>query len=367
MSKVRSIAEKLRLDIEDGKFDRTRRLPSEHELMRRFAVARETVRAAIRDLCARNLAEKRPGYGTFIVDRASALASQKFAVIVPDAWHPFYAGICRGIEDVARKNGWSVLQASLGTGGLRERAVKSAEFAAMFARERVSGVFFQPLQFMEDCEKCNRAVLAVFDSARIPVVLLDSDFLPPPQRSRYDLVGVDNTHIGYMLARHVIEQGAKKVVYFSNPMPAATSLKRAYGVGIAAKEAGLKWTRDNIIFANPADTAAAKRFFASKKRPDAIIAVNDLIAKMLLETLLAIGVKVPDDVMIAGVNGDVDSEEARVPITTVVQPCRKLGEAAVNMMLQRIREPGAPAHEVFISCEIVPRASTKMKVEKLKG
>lgn len=358
-SKAQSIAAALRVEIESGKFDSSRKLPSEHQLMRRFAVARETVRSAIRDLESRNLVDRRPGYGTFLADRASAIAAQKLAVIVPDAWHPFYARICRGIEDGARKNGWNVLMAALGTGPLRERAVKAAEFADIFVRENVGGVFFQPLQFLEESEKYNRAILSVFDEAGIPVVLLDSDFLPPPQRSRYDLVGVDNTNIGYKLARHVIERGAKRIVYFSNPSPAPTSLKRAQGVGIAVVEKGLKWTRDNILFANPADTSAAKRFFGSKKRPDAIVAVNDLVAKLLLDTLKKIGVKVPDDVLLAGVNGDNESEMSDPPITTAIQPCRELGETAVGVLLQRIAEPAAPAHEVFVSCEILPRASTQ--------
>jgi len=49
-------------------------------------------------------------------------------------------------------------------------------------------------------------------SAGIPVVLLDSDFVTPPSRSEYDLVGVDNTGIGYMLAKHVIDAGAKAAI-----------------------------------------------------------------------------------------------------------------------------------------------------------
>lgn len=357
-AKSRQIADALRGEIESGKFDVTRKLPSEHQLMRRFEVARETVRAAIKDLCERNLVEKRPGYGTFLAERASALAAQKFAVIVPDAWHPFYARICRGIDSGAKKNGWSILQAALGSGSLCERAVKAAEFAEMFSREHVAGAFFQPLQFLSDSEKYNHAILSSFDKANIPVVLLDSDFVSPPQRSRYDLVSVDNTNIGYILARHMIEAGAKRIVYFSNPLPAPTSLKRGHGVGIAVTEAGLRWTRDNILFANPADTSAAKRFFGSKKRPDAIIAVNDIVAKLLLNTLKAIGVRVPEDVLLAGINGDEESEKADPPITTVVQPCVQLGEMAVTAMLERIAHPKSPPREFFISCSIVPRAST---------
>ena len=97
-TKSSEISERLRQDILDGKFDDARKLPSEHQLMRRFAVARETVRAAIRDLLDKKLVERRHGYGTFLVDLAKKKAAQKFALIVPDAYYPFYGRICRGIR-----------------------------------------------------------------------------------------------------------------------------------------------------------------------------------------------------------------------------------------------------------------------------
>ena len=57
-TKSSEISERLRHDILDGKFDDARKLPSEHQLMRRFAVACETVRAAIRDILDKKLVER---------------------------------------------------------------------------------------------------------------------------------------------------------------------------------------------------------------------------------------------------------------------------------------------------------------------
>lgn len=357
-SKAKEISETLRAEILKGKFDVSRRLPSEHQLMRRFSVARETVRAAIKELAKSELVESRPGYGTFLADFASSKAQRKFAVIVPDAFHPFYSSICQGIEEGAKKQDWNILAASIGAGAARDRAVKAMQFAEVCRNEKVGGVFYEPIQFLNDSSRINAEILSLFDEAKIPVVLLDSDFVPPPLRSRYDLVGVDNANVGYTLARHMIERGAKRIVYFSNPSPAPTSLMRANGVGMAVTESGLKLTRDNILFANPMDEAAAKRFFASKKRPDAIIAVNDLIAAYLLRTLNAIGLDVPNDVMLAGVNGDAESENAPVPITTALQPTLHIGRAAVGVMLSRLADPGIPAQEILMSTRILPRQST---------
>ena len=363
-TKSMEISEKLRQEILNGKFDDTRKLPSEHQLMRRFSVARETVRSAFKELLDKNLVDRRPGYGTFLVERAEVAAARKFGVIMPDVYYPFYARICRGIELAAKKQGWTILSAALGSAGMRDRALRAVEFAEVCKRERVSGVFFQPLQFLKDGEKFNRAILNVFKDARIPVVLLDSDFVAPPSRSEYDLVGVDNTNVGYVLGKHMIEAGAKRIVYFSNPLPAPTSLKRGTGVAVAVTEAGLNWKKDHVFFADPGDIRAAEKLFAGARRPDAIVAVNDHVASILLKTLKAIGKRVPEDVLLASVNGDAVAEESDPPVTTVAQPCERIGEAAVQLMFQRIADRDLPPREIYLAANLVERGSTRRRKGK---
>ena len=103
---------------------------------------------------------------------------------------------------------------------------------------------------------------------------------------------------------------------------------------------------------------AAVRVFAGRNRPDAIIAVNDYIASLLLKTLKAIGKRIPDDVLLVGVNGDPVAEEATPPITTVVQPCHEIGHAAVTLMFERLANPDLLPREVFLSASLAVREST---------
>lgn len=84
--KSKVISERLRQEILSGKFDSTRKLPSDRMLMRRFAVARATVQAAMKDLLDKHLIDRKPGYGTFLAERADVAAVRKFGVIMPDAY-----------------------------------------------------------------------------------------------------------------------------------------------------------------------------------------------------------------------------------------------------------------------------------------
>jgi DNA-binding LacI/PurR family transcriptional regulator len=357
-TKSKSISEILRQEIIDGKFDEARKLPSEHQLMRRFSAARETVRGAIRELTRRELVDTRPGYGTFLSDRASRLATQCFGVIVPDAYYPFYARICAGIESGAKKHGYTTLTAALGSGEMHERAIKAVEFAEVCKSQKVSGVFLQPIQLLDKAEEFNRSLLSVFAGADIPVVLLDSDFATPPTRSGYDIVSIDNTNAGYRLAGHLISKGAKRVVYFSNRLAAPSSLRRGSGVSFAVTEAGLVWNCGSIVIGDPSDTRFLKRIFRGADRPDGIVAVNDYIAVKLLESLTSMGMRVPGDVMLAGINGDECAEKSTPGLTTMVQPCREIGQTAVEIMLQRLADRGMAPRETLLMAELVERAST---------
>ena len=359
-TKSASISEILRQEIMSGKFDSDGRLPSEHQLMRRFSVARETVRGALKDLSDREIVDRRPGYGTFLANSALRLASQCFGVIVPDAYHPFYARICAGIESRAKSHGYTTLAAALGSGGMHERAIRAVEFAEVCKSQKVSGVFLQPVQLLDKAEEFNNALLSVFADTDIPVVLLDSDYVTPPMRSGYDIVSIDNTNAGYRLARHIVSRGARHIVYFSNKLAAPSSLRRGSGVSFAVTEADLPWSRSSIVIGNPGDAKFVRRVFGGKNRPDGIVAVNDYVAEILLGTLKSIGVDVPGDVMLAGVNGDDNAAKTVPPLTTMVQPCREIGETAVEMMLLRLANRRMAPRETLLMTELVERESTSV-------
>ena len=70
--------------------------------------------------------------------------------------------------------------------------------------KRVSGVFFAPLELTPQKDAINRSVAESLDKAGIPVVLLDRDLFSYPERSHYDLVGIDNRRAGYIVTKHLI-------------------------------------------------------------------------------------------------------------------------------------------------------------------
>ena len=88
----------------------------------------------------------------------------------------------------------------------------------------------------------------------------------------------------------------------------------------------------------------------------AVQAVNDLVAIGCAETLLSQGLRIPDDISVAGFGNVLTSEYFRVPLTTIRQPKFRLGMAAMDLMTTLLR--GQPVETKRLSAELIERKST---------
>lgn len=77
--------------------------------------------------------------------------------------------------------GYALLFADVSSGDPKTRARQARAFASFLVKENVSGVIFQPLEFLDDADRLNREIAEIFAAAEIPVVLLDSDIVSPPE------------------------------------------------------------------------------------------------------------------------------------------------------------------------------------------
>ncbi len=92
-------------------------------------------------------------------------------------------------------------------------------------------------------------------------------------------------------------------------------------------------------------------------RPDAVVCANDRTAGVLMQTLLRLGYVIPGAVRLVGID---DVEFARllpVPLTTLRQPTREIGDAALGAMLQRVARKDLPARDILLDCRLVLRES----------
>ena len=348
----------LRRDILLGKFKPSDKFPSEQQLMRRFHVSRATLRIALDKLKHEEIIETRNGSGTYLSPLARRVAG-RLGIIVPHiAGGELSPPICSAISHAAGEEGYSLLfgDASSSDGDLR--AQRFLSLAWDYVSQGVAGVFIEPIELVQNAESVTARVISFLEDHNVPVVLLDRDIVSPPNRSKYDLVSLDNVQIGYRLVSHLAKRGARRICLLARENSAPTVTLRFQGAREAILDAGLKWTKSSICHCEPNDVKAIERLFKSGNGPDAFLCANDITAVALMESLRKIGKKVPRDVLVTGVDDVRLAAMANPPLTTVRQPCGEIAKAAVAAMLQRLRNPSLPPRQILLDAPLVRRAST---------
>lgn len=350
------VYETLKSEILGGKYSVDEPFPSSTALSRRLGLARFTIRQALDLLVQEGLIKSHRGRGTFVTKRAT---SRKIGLIVPGvAYSEFFPPIVSEISRLAQKEGYTLLFGDVSSKDPVQRAKMAQNLAADFIRQGVAGVLYQPIELIDDVERVNREILSSFDRAKIPVVILDNDFVQAPKRSGYDVVGIDNIAAGILAAEHLIGLNVKRINFQKRPKCSASVNDRLRGVisAIVLHQGGI--CKNLILVAEPTDVEAVRRHFR-KGRPDAVICGNDTAAVELKQTLEKLGYHVPEDVMLVGFD-DVKYATIVTPqLTTVRQPCTQIAATAFERLVQRMTNPGLAPMTFALPVELIVRESTR--------
>jgi GntR family transcriptional regulator of arabinose operon len=360
--KYRQILEKLQEDIASGRYKSGKRLPSEAELVRRFGASRMTVFRAMHELQLLGLVTRRVGSGTFVSSN-SKTGSYVFGLLIPELGQTeIFEAICKGMMEAQEAMHHSLLWGNA-VSEEQEKEQAAELLCEHYISRKVSGVFFAPVEFSTNRFQANHRIVAAFDRARIPVVLLDRCLEPYPQRGKYDLVGIDNRRTGYLATEHLIKAGARRIMFFARPNSAPTVDARIAGYREALLLQGEKPARDLVRTGDASDPKFIKSIL-KKDRPDAFVCANDLTAGNLMHTLLSLGQRIPEDIRIVGIDDVKYARLLPVPLTTMHQPCRDIGRIALAVMLDRIANPDLPPRDVLLRCELIVRKSCGMLLKK---
>lgn len=365
--------------IATGRYSPGDRLPSEHELVAQFQTSRPTVARALRDLQHAGLIERRAGSGSYVCQRdqatapaSRATACQLFGVLIPNLgqtaiFEPICGEIARRVQALGHALVWAdcgdTISAGASAGDSSGDRFRRAEQACRgFIERRTAGVFFAPIEFVAEADM-NVRILGELSSAGIPVVLLDRDATPFPGRSGYDVVGIDNVRGAVVLTQHLIDAGRRRICFLARPHSAPKVDLRTSGYRDALWRAGRAIEAADIVCGDPLDVEFV-RTFIRQRRPDAIVCANDMTAAGLLQTLAELGISVPREVAVVGFDDVKYSRLLGPPLTTIRQPCLALGQAAVQAMLDRIRQPDLPARTILLETTLMVRRSCGARLDE---
>ena len=355
--KHRQVYGELEKGIRSGRWKRGERLPSEADLVRQFGASRITVGRAVRDLQLAGLVERRAGSGTF-VKAARAAGGLSFGLLIPDLGETeIFEPICQGMMSSPLAREHALVWGSFTGAAAASKEERAWELCRHYVDRRVSGVFFAPLELTPAKDETNERIARALDEAHIPVVLLDRTVVPYPGRGHHDLVGIDNRRAGYVVTEHLLRVGARRVAFVGVGNAAATVDARESGYREALHASGVPYDRALVHRLDPADATAVGAAM-EQGRPDGVVCANDRTAARLMRTLLQLGYGVPRDVRLVGID-DVDyATLLPVPLTTLRQPTRQIGVAALAAMLDRVSGSDLPTRDILLHGTLVGRASS---------
>jgi|LSQX01.1.fsa_nt_gb LacI family transcriptional regulator len=189
----------------------------------------------------------------------------------------------------------------------------------------------------------------------LPIVLLECE------NDEYDSVTLDNFFGGYLAGRHLCEVPADTFVVmveerFSTPFASGVFRERLNGFRKALEEAGQPLPDDHIItmeFSWGGGRLAAQKIIKKMKGPVNIFATCDLMARGVLDEARLAGLEIGRDIRVIGYD---DLYWVRdIGLTTIRQPIEEMGRWAVELLLERIKNPSLKPRKIKLTPELVRR------------
>ena len=353
--KYQRIVSHLRRAINLGEYEQGQKLPSEADLVLRFSTSRLTVQRALKELQHQGLIERRPGSGTYLRPIESP-EGHVFGLLIPGLGETeIFEPVCQGMASAGRAGGHALLWGDT-THTVHHTQKQTRQLCEYYIARQISGIFFAPLELTPDKDEVNQWVLDSLTNAGIPVVLLDRCVYRYPQRCNYDLVGIDNRRAGFVVTEHLLRHGCRRLLFVAKPESAYTVDVRVQGFRDAVDSHHAFGAHGQVHIGSPYDVQAIRELLSSYP-PDGIVCANDITAAQLMQTLDELRVSVPKQVRMVGIDDVKYAGLLGVPLTTLRQPCREIGEVAIWTMLQRIANPDLSARDILLDCKLVVRRS----------
>ncbi len=359
--KYEEIYSKLELELAQGKWKPGQRLPTERELSQHYGVSRPTISRVLNRLRDGGQIRRAAGAGTFVTDPGTGerATHRTFGLVVPGLGRgEIFGPVCARIAERSHQFDFTLTWGSVPADDAIDHEAHLLATAQRFVDHRVDGVFFQPLEREAEAPKKNLRIVSMFESAGIPLILLDSDYLPYPRRSDHDLIGIDNIQASFVLTNHFLEQGRRRVDFVWQPFAAGTCPLRLIGYREALHQAGVPLKTALEHEGDPRSISFAQELFDGGARD--IICLNDETAALLMRSFESLNLKVPHDIRIAGFDDVKYARLARVALTTMRQPCEQLGDLAVQTMIDRVEHPWLPSRTVTTTAILCARESSRL-------
>ena len=278
--------------------------------------------------------------------RKSAKNSRLNVVFCPTLTNPYYVMLLQGIETVAKEKGYGVFVCNT------QRELKIEEqYLRMMHSVSPAGIIYtcNPSNaFMEQVEEI---------AAKIPLVVISNR-----DKVKVDAISQDNTKVGSLMARHLLDLGHREVAFIAPPLTKrqAQRSRRVEGFVREYEKEGLSqsviikaaddiW--DEVLPSVDSEYRIGynltKELLAETRKITAIAGLNDMIAFGIIDALQEEKLKVPNDVSVIGCDNIIFGRMSQMSLTTIEHFVPLKGRDACDIIMRKIES----AHNPYIDME----------------
>jgi LacI family transcriptional regulator len=275
---------------------------------------------------------------------ARSLISNKtnmIGLVIPDITNQFYSYVSKGVSAYLDKLDYGLILCNSDRNPQNE-----FKYMDFLTQKRVDGIILIPIQSAINSYKI------LVDS--VPFVQVDN-YVEGLEAS---FIGNDNYNGGKNVVGHMIKQGYKRIGVILSHKESTASNDRLKGYIDVMKENGIEI--DNSIILNSNATFEDGFSLAEElvhKKVDAIFAINDTLAMGVMKYCFSKGIKIPEDIGLAGYDDIEHGQMLPVPLTTVHQHKYNLGRTAAMILLEEINDPNLDKRKIILQPKIVIRNS----------
>lgn len=274
--------------------------------------------------------------------------SHNLLVLVPTIANLFFARVITGMQEEAVKRGYSILLANTLANPATER-----EYAKMVQTSQADGLIqlrannpftqidMQSLPFLPMVNACE-----VLDNVDCPTVALN------------------NQEASKTMTNYLISIGHRRIGLVKGPQSSPLTAARLAGYCEALAEANIPFDEALLFsgdFTLKSGRLAGQRIIECEQRPSAVFCENDETAIGAIQAFKQAGLRVPQDISVAGFDDIAFAAYCDPPLTTVSQPAEDFGRTAVNLLIDLITEKKPKKTRVTMPFELIVRQSTESK------
>ncbi len=290
---------------------------------------------------------KKTGYKPNAIARSLKMQkTNTFGIMIPDITGPNYTEIVRGVEDICNMYDYHIILCNTDS-----NAKKEETYLDVLIEKQCDGIVYIGKGISNELK--NKMI-----DSKVPLVIgaiHDHEYSIPS-------VTMDNEKAAYDIGKFLINKGHREIGIFSdNDHNALVAREREEGFKKALREEGLELHKEWEKMGNTTILGGYKMMedlLKEKRRPTAIVTINDEVALGAMRKAGEEGVNIPKDMSISGFNNYYISKWVRPSITTVAQPMYDIGAICARMLIKMINKEELVSKHIVVDHEIIERETT---------